>query len=510
MNHEQPSNNIGTQKETNSYRSSANTMLVGSEIPDLGADEPPNLEPDAILNETNFSYIFNVKTMTYLLLIVRGMTTFTDLANFDYQSETLKISSSKMQVLEGVFSCACVIKFLFAFLFDKILSKVRKTKYILVVTSTGRTLSLLSIYYFRPNLYWYIFIMIFESVCSVMEDILTYHVLSILSQEDCKTQKGNHLAYISVFSSIGEVLGIYLGGRFLFSFGADKNYLFGSILPFSAVLFALLTTEKEHKIVQQNGLWKDLVSFKQILKNKAMVLLLTLNFIVNLQPGWETYNDYYFKAQHRFNNNDLGELHALRTIFTILGSFFFAKVYTHISIKLMHVSTLIITVYCHIMFLLVTKGITLKRGLSTKFCVILYDDIVYFVSAGGNISVFMAWCALMPNNMKNSYMAIFTGLTGLGNNISSYIGAGLTKLLELARNNYEHFNYTIYIKIFYLTVLVFCILLLPLPPVFLELSKDVKGDDPSLVNPTKPDRLNNDMGLEVIFASLNYQLTSSL
>lgn len=401
--------------------------------------------------------------MAFYLILIRGMSTFTDLAGYKYQQQVLNISSSRMQVFEGITTFFWSVKFLFVFLFDRVLRRVRKTKYILVAVALGRTLSLVSIYYFQPTLYVYMAILLFETFCSVIENILGYHVLYISSQADSDTKKGDYLAYLPVFTSIGGVIGTYIGGYSSIKFGTSRSYLFSSILPFSTAVFALFTRERPTTLVEKNTFWSDLASMKEIWNNNTMTLLLSLTFLINVQPNFGSYSDYYLQHRHHSTDADLTHIRTIRSIFCILGSLLCAVVYKHISIKALYISVKSVILVSHAMFLLVSNGTALHYGLSTKLSVIIYYSVMYFLSEGGYLPLFMAWCTMIPKGFENSYMAIFTGLGSLGTNISNYLGAGLILMLDLEANNYARFDYIIYIRLVCLFGLILFVVLIPLP-----------------------------------------------
>lgn len=120
----------------------------------------------------------------YIILIsfINGLYNLVNLAYFYYQKDDLLITSGEIQFMAGILTLPWCLKPLFGFIFDHLIRKYKKTKYIIMICSMVR----ITLYYimsmYRLHAFSFYAFLIMINIAAVFENITCEYILVVSSK----------------------------------------------------------------------------------------------------------------------------------------------------------------------------------------------------------------------------------------------------------------------------------------------------------------------------------------
>ena len=409
-----------------------------------------------------YATIFSPIHLTLLMSLVHGLYEFSALAYLYHQKNNLKLTSAQLQNMNGVTTILWCIKPVFGMVVDAAIKKFKKSKYIFVLGCIGKALCLFAFAALNPGKILFIFISLGVTLLFVVESIACDYVLCLASQvESAEGKRHNYTPYYTVFKMGGDILGTYLGGMYFHKMGGSTTFYTGMVFPIVCGVFALLTAEQPQSLPEKDedkAQWQVLMD---MLGQFSTIIILIFAFMVTLQPNFGPYFEYYMIEHFSATPFIVTILRTLPKIFGLTGMLLYSYVWKDMPLKVLYVVMNTSLALIHLSFLLVTKGVIEKMGISPYVVYVGYNSLQAILSEGNFMPLMWLWCAVTPPSIAATSMALFTGVTTISGNLSNYVGGFLNSALKLSDNDYARASYALYIRSSYRLAMAVLICFMP-------------------------------------------------
>ena len=167
---------------------------------------------------------------------------------FFYEKDVLKLDSSFIQFLGGIYLIPLVIKPFYGFIIDQLLKKVKKAKFILIVLALCQMLVNMTIAFLQLTTFQFVFLAIIIEIIRVNENILIETLLVKSTKKanwDSKNSfRNNHLLWFFGFKLLGTIIGLLFQGRIIDKYGVTQIYYIGVFIPLITIIISVFYKEE--------------------------------------------------------------------------------------------------------------------------------------------------------------------------------------------------------------------------------------------------------------------------
>lgn len=331
------------------------------------------------------------------------------------------------------------LKPIFGYLFDQIMKKIHKTKYIIYLCCSLKIICFLLVADFPQHSLTFYFIYFIVGLCDLFINIICEYLL-VLSTKKANKKSGkadeNHLPIFFGFRAAGSLIGGFYGGRLINSYGNSSCFFISAFLPLIVIFIAFLYRENPHSIsTRQRTFTEELSILKRLIfREKVFPMVLFVCFL-NLTPSFDSIVTFYMTDKLKFSSTDLANFSTVGTFTYLLGLLLYSFYLRKIDPAKFFVSTNFILWLINVSFLLVVWDVVEKYGISNKLFCFLTQGVQSFVSEINFMPLIAIWCAICPNNLEATSITLFTGLLNLSYNLSNYFGSLILVILQVSEKN---------------------------------------------------------------------------
>lgn len=149
--------------------------------------------------------------------------------------------------MAALISIPWTMKPIFGFIFDQIMKKLKKSKYLVFITAVIKILCYLSLGFFKTPTWLFYIIFFIITMSNLFLSIICEYLLVISSQkanEEIEDGTENHLPIFYGFRCAGTVIGNLVGGEIIGAFGLFLNFFIASFIPLISVVISIITEER--------------------------------------------------------------------------------------------------------------------------------------------------------------------------------------------------------------------------------------------------------------------------
>ena len=399
-----------------------------------------------------------VSTKFFIIVIsfIMGLYEIGSLATFMYQKEILKIEPETMQMIFGFIAIPWCIKPVFGYLFDEIIYRIKKVKYIIIVSCCVRLVVFSVIAHYTVSAAPFYLICFTTSMCTLSENIVSEYTLVVSTKRENENNpdaNANHLPIFFGFRALGSLVGNFFGGRIIKYQSIQSAFFVSSMLPFVVLAVALMYKERSNNPMHAKKSFAEEVEImkKLVFRDKVLQMILFI-CLINLTPNFDVLYTFYMTDYLKFNTEDLANFSTFATVCYIIGLFCYSVAFKNINPKRFFVATNFFLWVMNISFLLVVLKVLDQWGWDKKLFCLLTQGVYSFVAELNYMPILAIWCSVCPKNLEATSITLFTGLMNFSGNLSNYIGAFLIWVLKFNKERYEELWIPLVIQNSYLLV----------------------------------------------------------
>jgi hypothetical protein len=384
-----------------------------------------------------------VSTKFFVIVVsfVMGLFEIAALPSFMYQKDVLKIEPETMQLIFGIIAIPWCIKPVFGYIFDEIIYRIKKTKYIIIISGFIRVITFMIIAMYQvPAIPFYAMAFII-SMCTLSENIVSEYILVISTKKENEQNpesQANHLPIFFGFRAAGTLIGNFWGGRIIKTHSIQSAYFICSLFPLIVIFIAFLYKERNDNSRQpKKSFMEEVEIMKQLIFRDKVLQMILFICLINLTPNFDVLYTFYMTDYLKFTTEDLANFSTFATICYIIGLFCYSFFFKDINPKKFFITTNFFLWVMNISFLLVVLKVLDRWGWDNKLFCLLTQGVYSFVAELNYMPILAIWCSVCPKNLEATSITLFTGLMNLSSNLSNYIGSFLIWILNIHKENYD-------------------------------------------------------------------------
>ena len=411
-----------------------------------------------------------IDSTTFIIIIslIHGLFDISSLSSFFYQKNILQLEPQTIQMLAGVIGFPWCIKPIFGYMSDSLIKRLKKTKYLIMISSFIRIILFSILTHMKPGFYMFYAICFINGLCSLFENIISEYTLVVNTKrinDDTKTKGNNQLPIYFGFRAFGGLIGNFLGGRIMKYHSMQMTFFICSLLPFATLTFAFLYNERAVTINEEDerSFADEFEIMKQLLFRDKVLMLIAFICLINMTPNFDMLVTFYLTDYLNFSTEDLANFSSFATVCYILGLLLYSYYFQSIKPKKFYIATNFILWIFNMSFLLVVLKVLDKIGINTKLFCLLSQGATSFIAELNFMPILAIWCSICPENLEATSITLFTGLLNFSGNLSNYLGGILIWSLNIHKTNYDKLWQPIVIQNSYLLVMMVCIAFVEFP-----------------------------------------------
>ena len=371
-----------------------------------------------------------------LLNFSDGLSTFSNLAITYYFKDNLQLSPSQSALFQSILRFPFILKPLFGLISDVYPLFGYKRKTYIIVNGIIIFLSWLILSLFNTSVKLSIFILLIKSFSKTFLNACTSAVLVEISKkrkEDDKKLENFNTSII--FINFGNILSSVTRGIALEYLPTKVMFFISGIISCLDIIAGIMYHEIKinHKI-NDNKLNK-IKQFKEIVKQRKVVLLLIYMLIMTIVPSYYESSFYYLTDIKGFTKRNFGQLTILIMVLFLCNSVINKKYLNSFKPK----TVIIVTTIIAFLF-------------SSIYNLYIYLDLNYKIMAFIGVSLYIAFKALSvkpifnlaflvcPKEYEGSIMGLFYSTRDFGDTIASLLGSYLAFFYDIQNTKYTTYS----------------------------------------------------------------------
>ena len=466
---------------------------------------PPKINPEtsksshksiSVSNEMNRmskltlseSGAINSQLFVIIIALTHGLFEIASLSSFFYQKNELQLNPQFIQMVAGLISFPWCIKPVFGYITDNMVRRLKKTKYIIIVTSLIKIMCYSLLAHVRVGVGMFYLACFLNCLCSLFENIIAEYILVINTKRENERNgdtKGNQLPFYFGFRAAGSLIGTFSGGRIIKYYGAPATFFICSMLPTITICSALMYRDRpvsESEDDHRN--FKDEVKImKQLIFKDKVLLLICFICLINMTPNFDMLVTFYLTDHLKFTSEDLANFSSFATVCYIMGLLLYSAYFKNIEPRKFYIGTNFLLWIFNLSFLLVVLKTVEAWGINNKLFCFLSQGATSFIAEINFMPILAIWCSICPRNLEATSITLFTGLLNFSGNLSNYIGSIIIWFMGISKENYNDIWKPIVIQNTYLLIMMTGLLFIEFPNPIPEDKKDKEPTDLTNDNP---------------------------
>jgi len=386
-----------------------------------------------------------------LLNFSDGLCTFSNLAITYYFKDNLKLSPSQSALFQSILSFPFILKPLFGLISDVYPLLGYKRKTYIIVNGIIIFLCWLILSLFNTSVKVSIIILLIKSFSKTFLNSCTSAVLVEISKKRKEDEKKLENFNTSIiFINFGNILSSVTRGIALEYLPTKAMFFISGMLSCLDIIAGIMYHEVKIKHNVNDNKLNKIKQFKEIVKQKQVILLLIYMLIMTTVPSYYESSFYYLTDIKGFTKRNFGQLTILIMVLFLCNSVINKKYINLFKPKTVIIFTTIIA------FLF-----------SSIYNLYIYLDLNYKIFAFIGVSLYISFKALSvkpifnlafivcPKEYEGSIMGLFYSTRDFGDTIASLFGSYLAFFYDI-----QNMKYTTYSK------MILTINLISLLPIF--------------------------------------------
>ena len=431
---------------------------------------PADHSVDASTKTRSEGGVVSTKFFVIIISLVMGLYEIGGLATFMYQKDVLKIEPQTMQMLIGIIAIPWCIKPVFGYLFDELIHRVKRVKYVIMCVAVVRFLILTFIHRaeYIPTAVFYAAIFL-NSICSLTENILSEYMLVVSSKQENEKNPdahANHLPIFYGFRALGQLVGNFWGGRLIQYYNIKMAFLVGSAFPLATIAMAWLYRGRpitSQRDPSTRSLKKEFATIKTLIFRDKVFQMALFVFLANAMPSFDVLYTFYMTDYLKLTTEDLSDCAAFATVCYITGLLAYSYYFSRMEPYRFYVATNFGYWCVNLSFMMVVWGKVEEWGLSNKLFCMLNFGACSLIGELNYMPVIAVWCAVCPKNLEATSITLFTGLINLSWNVGNYFGSFLMWALEIHKDSFDKVWIVVMLQTVYLLAVVIGLLFVKFP-----------------------------------------------
>lgn len=413
--------------------------------------------------------LISPKMFIIIVSFFNGLYQIRNIAEFMYQKEVLHLSPNIIQLLMGVTTAPYTLKPIFGFLYDKIVYKFRKTKYVIFGCSFLRIITSILISYDRTNWVFFTLMIFLTTIAEIFERIVAESSLVISTkkeneEKEDKSVKSNHLPLFFGFKSVGSFIGLFFGGRIMKHSSVYFLFFVTGLLPIIPMIFCLVFQEQSDPNPEpKKPIKEEYKIMKEILLKPRVLAMALFIFLIHLTPSYDSLTMFYLIDTLHFTTEDLADLSSCSLLMFILALIWYSYSLYKIKPKKIFMGTNFFQWLINVSFLLIVFGIIKQIQFSEKIFCLLNYGANSLVAELNFMPILAIWCAFCPKNLEATAITLFTALISLSYNFGTYFGIILSYSLDVYQAHLDNFWLLLIIQNAFLIVVLLFISIIGFP-----------------------------------------------
>ena len=419
-------------------------------------------------NMHDFNCYVDAKVFVIIIALTHGLLEVGSISIFFYQKLNLLLEPQIIQMLAGIITFPWCIKPVFGYICDNLIRRVRKTKYIIVATSTIKVITYSIIAHYQPGITLFYLLCLINSTCSLFENIIAEYILVLSTKKESEadsTKKANHFPLYFGYRALGALIGSFSGGKIMSFYKLETNFLICSSIPLVTIFMAYIY--KENAMVfdpnEDRSFRKELSRMKQLVLQENVLMMIIFICLINMTPNFDALVTFYLTDHLRFTTSDLSNFSSFATVCYILGLVLYSNYFKDTNPKKFYVSTNFMLWLCNISFLLVVLGLLDAWGFNYKLFCMLSQGATSLIAEMNFMPILAIWCTMCPVGLEATSITLFTGLINLSNNLSNYFGSFLIWLLSIHKTDFNEIWKAIVLQNTYLLIMMLAVVFVGFP-----------------------------------------------
>ena len=364
-------------------------------------------------------------------------------AHFNYQKEILKVSPLLMQIMQGAVFIAWMLKPIFGYICDELITKLGKSKYLIVCTGlTKMTIYMLLSSFDKLPIGVYYFGAFSLQVMSVMENITMEYILVLSTKkenEENQDSRANHMPIYFGCRATGSIVGSFFSGRITDAWSVYTTFRLCAAFPLISIIFAVLYGEAKKDIdPDEHVTFADQMrAIKQLIMRDQALKLIMIVCLINLTPTFDPTTRFYFMDVKGYSNPDLSNFDTFAAFMYVVGLLLYYSFSKKVEPVTFFTITNFVLLGANLSFLLMVRDIIKQWGFNEKIFAGASIGIQQLAAQLNSMPIFGIWCSICPKNLEATSITLITGVMNLASISAGYLGAAVVAFAAINRKDYS-------------------------------------------------------------------------
>lgn len=407
------------------------------------------------------------KSFVILLSFITGLYSLSSLASFMYQKQILNLSPSTIQFLSGLLAIPWGLKFIFGYSYDILLSKIHKSKYLVITLSIIRIFICLIIYYYNISTFVFVILAIIACLCGLYENIVSECMLVVMTKNDNLSnpnEKANHLPIFFGFRALGQLVGSFFGGRIITHISVRAAFLFTAFLPLIMIAVCIFYHENPViSLVPVKSFAREFESIKSLILRDKVIQMLIFVSLINMTPNFDAITTFYQTDYLKFTSDDLANFQTFSTFCYILGLIFYSTSLRKFDPHKFYIFTNFLLWLINVSFMLVVTDYITEWGWSTRLFCLFNSGFYSFVTELNFMPIIAIWCSICPSNLEATSITLLTAFINMSGNCGVYFGGIIMIISKIEDDRFDKLWVLLLIQNLYLIVAIVVVLFVRFP-----------------------------------------------
>lgn len=457
-----PSLDITTMEEPAVLKAQDPEVSEGEEVGLLEATRNvPQFLREALVTRKKRWHLFGVEMSPDTIAIamvyfVQGILGLARLAVSYFLKDDLHLDPAEAALLAGLSALPWLIKPLYGFISDGVpLFGYRRRSYLVLCGLLGAA-SWFALATIVNNKYAAVSAILLSSLSVAFSDVVVDSMVVERARGESQVTSGSLQSLCWGSSSTGGIVSAYFSGYFVATYGVRFVFAVTAMLPLITSLVAGLVKEERREpssvrdpeaadvpqASERNGFFEisksQLCCLWATVKEPNIFMPTIFIFLWQATPTSDTAMFFFTTNQLGFGAEFMGRVRLVTAIASLAGVGVYNAYLKHVSLKKIFFWSTIIGVFLGLTQLLLVTGLNRKIGIGDQWFT-LGDTLVLTVLGQVSFMPILVLAArLCPPGVEATLFATLMSISNGANVTGGFFGAGLTKLLGVTSQNFEH------------------------------------------------------------------------
>ncbi|XP_043691126.1 folate-biopterin transporter 1, chloroplastic-like [Telopea speciosissima] len=392
-----------------------------------------------------------------MVYFVQGVLGLSRLAVSFYLKDDLHLDPAETAVISGFSALPWLIKPLYGFISDSFpLFGYRRRSY-LVLSGLLGAFSWFLMATFVDSKYDAAFCILLGSLSVAFSDVVVDSMVVERARGESQSTSGSLQSLCWGSSAFGGIVSAYFSGSLVDAYGV--RYVFGvtALLPLITSAVSVLVKEQPMLgTVKRYGLFpvgttflenskQNMIQLWDAVKQPNVLLPTLFIFLWQATPHSESAMFFFTTNKLGFTPEFLGRVKLVTSIASLLGVGLYNGFLKNVPLRKIFIVTTVIGSALGMTQIFLVTGLNRHLGISDEWFSIGDSLIITVLGQASFMPVLVLAARLCPQGMEATLFATLMSVSNAGSVIGGLLGAGLTKLFGVTRENFDHLTLLIFL-----------------------------------------------------------------